>query len=101
VNQLLQLPALLLQRPGGVGSQYGITVDTVGITDGVLAQDVMETFNEISYNINSQPVSTALPNTVAAVAAASTNGAALTVAGKAAAVAAVAAAAAATAAADS
>jgi hypothetical protein len=65
-----------------VGAQYGITVNTVGITDAVLAQDVMETFNEISFAINSQPVSTALPNTVAAVAAATNSGTALTIAGE-------------------
>lgn len=73
------LSAAALQRSGEVGSQYGVTVDTVGITDAALAQAVMETFNDISYIINSQDVGAALPNTVAAVAAA-TNSTALTIA---------------------
>ncbi|KAF6263796.1 hypothetical protein COO60DRAFT_344015 [Scenedesmus sp. NREL 46B-D3] len=73
------LRGVCLPRSGEVGSQYGVTVDTVGITDAALAQAVMETFNDISYIINSQDVGAALPNTVAAVAAA-TNSTALTIA---------------------
>jgi hypothetical protein len=57
-------------------------VDTVGIIDATLAQETMETFNGISYAINSQAVGTSLPNTVAAVAAATSNGTALTIAGE-------------------
>jgi Arc/MetJ family transcription regulator len=57
-------------------------VDTVGVTDAALAQETMETFNGISYAINSQAVGSALPNSVAAVAAATSNGTALTIAGE-------------------